>query len=149
MFCTIWYRLYNFKNVKNTHGGMSLLVKLHAYITHGNIKEVMSTQIFLYILTIFWSLVESIGVSKWKKIYWQKKRWYSYVIIFPCITKSNNPRWVFFTFLNCTNGIKSSNASNIFKLTYKIFLAQKVWSLLLVWDWVSISLMSTDFDTIF
>ena len=34
---TIWYHLYNFKNVKNTHGGMSLLAKLHAYITHGNI----------------------------------------------------------------------------------------------------------------
>ena len=39
-----------FKNVKNTHGGMSLVVKLHAYITYGDIKEVMSTQI---ILTIF------------------------------------------------------------------------------------------------
>ena len=28
MFCTIWYHLYNFKNVKNTHGGVLLLVKL-------------------------------------------------------------------------------------------------------------------------
>ena len=27
MFCTIWYDLYNFKNVKNTHGGALLLVK--------------------------------------------------------------------------------------------------------------------------
>ena len=24
----IWYHLYNFKNLKNTHGGVSLLVKL-------------------------------------------------------------------------------------------------------------------------
>ena len=30
MFCTIWYYLYNFKNVKNTHGGVLLLVKLQA-----------------------------------------------------------------------------------------------------------------------
>ena len=28
MFCAIWYHLYNFKNVKNTHGGVLLLVKL-------------------------------------------------------------------------------------------------------------------------
>ena len=25
-----WYRLYNLKNVKNTHGGVILLVKLQA-----------------------------------------------------------------------------------------------------------------------
>ena len=27
--CAIWYDLYNLKNVKNTHGGALLLVKLH------------------------------------------------------------------------------------------------------------------------
>ena len=26
MFCAIWYHLYNLKNVKNTHGGVLLLV---------------------------------------------------------------------------------------------------------------------------
>ena len=30
MLCTIWYRLYNLKIVKNTHGGVLLLVKLQA-----------------------------------------------------------------------------------------------------------------------
>ena len=30
MLCAIWYYLYNFKNVKNTHGGVILLVKLQA-----------------------------------------------------------------------------------------------------------------------
>ena len=30
MFCAIWYHLQNFKNVKNTHGGVLLLVKLLA-----------------------------------------------------------------------------------------------------------------------
>ena len=28
MSCAIWHRLCNFKNVKNTHGGVLLLVKL-------------------------------------------------------------------------------------------------------------------------
>ena len=28
--CAIWYHLYNFKNVKNTHGGIKLLVKVQA-----------------------------------------------------------------------------------------------------------------------
>ena len=38
--------LKNLKNVKNAHGGMSLLVKLHAYITGNIIQEVMSIQTF-------------------------------------------------------------------------------------------------------
>ena len=28
MLCPIWYHLYNYKDVKNTHGGVLLLVKL-------------------------------------------------------------------------------------------------------------------------
>ena len=30
--CAIWYHLYNLKNVKNTHGGMLILVKLQAVL---------------------------------------------------------------------------------------------------------------------
>ena len=30
MFCAIWYHLHNLKNVKNTRGGVLLLVKLQA-----------------------------------------------------------------------------------------------------------------------
>ena len=30
MRCAIWYHLYDFKNVKNTHGGLLILVKLQA-----------------------------------------------------------------------------------------------------------------------
>ena len=30
MRCAIWYQLYNLKNVKNTHRGVLLLVKLQA-----------------------------------------------------------------------------------------------------------------------
>ena len=32
MFHTIWYHLYNFKEVKNTHGGVLLLVKLQTFL---------------------------------------------------------------------------------------------------------------------
>ena len=30
MRCAIWYHIYNFKNVKNTHRGVLILVKLQA-----------------------------------------------------------------------------------------------------------------------
>ena len=30
MRCAIWYHLYNLKNVKNTHGGVLILIKLQA-----------------------------------------------------------------------------------------------------------------------
>ena len=36
MISTIWYHLHSLKNVKKTHGGMSLLVKLKAYFTKSN-----------------------------------------------------------------------------------------------------------------
>ena len=35
MFCAIWSRLYYFKNVKNTHEGMLLLVLLKVILLHG------------------------------------------------------------------------------------------------------------------
>ena len=37
MFCSIWYHLYNLKNVKSTHGGVLLLLKvtlLHGCFSH-------------------------------------------------------------------------------------------------------------------
>ena len=36
MHCAIWYHLFNLKNVKTTHGGVLLLVKLQAsYFPNG------------------------------------------------------------------------------------------------------------------
>ena len=32
--CTIWYHLYNSKNVKNTHGGVLHLVKLQTKVSN-------------------------------------------------------------------------------------------------------------------
>ena len=37
---------------------------------------------------------------------------------FSNFTKSNTPPWVFFTFLNCTNGTKSRNAPRVFVKSY-------------------------------
>ena len=34
MRCAIWYRFYNLKNVRNTHGGVPLLVKLQDSACH-------------------------------------------------------------------------------------------------------------------
>ena len=39
IFCAIWYHYCNFKNAKNTHGRMSILVKQQAYITKSNIPR--------------------------------------------------------------------------------------------------------------
>ena len=33
MHCAIWYHLFNLKNMKNTHGGVLILVKLQASAT--------------------------------------------------------------------------------------------------------------------
>ena len=42
MFCAILYHLYNLKNVKNTHVGMSLLVKLRKYNIRRNVNPDLS-----------------------------------------------------------------------------------------------------------
>ena len=34
MRCTIWYHVYKLENVKNTHGGVLILVKLQADVFH-------------------------------------------------------------------------------------------------------------------
>ena len=39
MRCAIWYHLYNFKNVKNTRGGVLILVKLQALYNFKNVKK--------------------------------------------------------------------------------------------------------------
>ena len=42
VFYTIWYRLYNLKNVKNTHGGVSLLkpaTLLKVTLLHGRFSR--------------------------------------------------------------------------------------------------------------
>ena len=77
MLCAIWYHSYNLKNVKNTHGGVLLLVKLQALLkvtllhgcfscflncAHGT-KSRNAPYIFLYkeflILHVFWSSLRS------------------------------------------------------------------------------------------
>ena len=43
MRCAIWHHLYNLKNVKNTHGGVLILVKLQEF----RMRVFVSLQAFL------------------------------------------------------------------------------------------------------
>ena len=43
-------------------------------------------------------------------------------------TKSNTPPWLFSRFLNCTNGTKSRDASQILKIIY--YISNKIWMFL-------------------
>ena len=78
---------------------MSLLVKLQAYMTHKNIRRNVNSD--LSIVTIFWSLVESIGVIKKMKeiLLTEKEMIFLVLLYFRALLKVINPWWMFFTFL--------------------------------------------------
>ena len=46
MRCAIWYDLYNFKNVKNSHGGVLLLIKFQEYTRFAAIYYFFLQKIF-------------------------------------------------------------------------------------------------------
>ena len=48
MFCVIWYHLHHVKNVKNTHGGVLLLVNLQAFSKSNTPPWVFFTFLKLY-----------------------------------------------------------------------------------------------------
>ena len=48
ILCTIWYHFYNFKNVKNTHGGVLLLVKLHTEFWNFNKTTIFTRMFFIF-----------------------------------------------------------------------------------------------------
>ena len=56
MRCAIWYHLHNLKNVKNTHGGLLILVKLQA--------EATSVEVGNYRTNIGKKAVESVYFNK-------------------------------------------------------------------------------------
>ena len=47
MRCAIWYHLYNLKNVKNTHGGVLILVKLQALAKSRNAPHMRSLNLLI------------------------------------------------------------------------------------------------------
>ena len=47
MRCAVWYYLYNLKNVKNTHGGALILIKLQAEACKLKIKHNWRTETYL------------------------------------------------------------------------------------------------------
>ena len=48
MRCVIWYHLYNLKNVKNTHGGLLLLVNLQTLACNFNKSNTPSWVYFYF-----------------------------------------------------------------------------------------------------
>ena len=56
LFCAIWYHLYHFKNVKNTHGGVLLLVKFTKNFTKSNTLP--------WVFFTFFKLYDSITISE-------------------------------------------------------------------------------------
>ena len=58
MLCAIWCYLHNLRNVKNTHGGVSLLVKLQA----SNCNFIKSN-------TLPWVLFAFFKLGKWYRIF--------------------------------------------------------------------------------
>ena len=51
MRCAIWYHLYNLKNVKNTHVGVLILVKLQASLFHNKFYNMFSEVAALHMLS--------------------------------------------------------------------------------------------------
>ena len=54
IFCAIWYHLYNFKNVKNTHGGVLLLIKLQASACNFTKSNTLPGAFFMFFKLYKW-----------------------------------------------------------------------------------------------
>ena len=78
MPCTIWQHLYNFKKVKNTHGGVLLLVKLLAEVCNFTKSNTPTWVIFTFFkLHKGYQIVQSITYpeksSKSDRLFWERK----------------------------------------------------------------------------
>ena len=76
--CTIWYPLHNFKKVKNTHGGVLLLVKLLAEVCNFTKSNTPTWVIFTFFkLHKGYQIVQSITYpeksSKSDRLFWERK----------------------------------------------------------------------------
>ena len=84
ILCVIWYHLYNLKNLRNTHGGVLLLVKLQTEACNFN-KSNTPLWVFLTFFRLYkwyqipqsipykWKLVWSItcrGQVEWAQVKW-------------------------------------------------------------------------------
>ena len=77
MQCAIWHQLYNLKNVKNTHGGVLLLVKLEAWrilfpISGSEIGSVYAFVTMISVFNVNLLMIEYIW-SRYRKIKAAKK----------------------------------------------------------------------------
>ena len=61
MLCSIWYHLYNLKDMKNTHGGVLLLIKMQALACNFTKSNTPPWMFFAFFKLYSWyEIVESI-----------------------------------------------------------------------------------------
>ena len=84
--CAIWYNLYNLKYVKNTHGGVLILVKLQYHLY--NLKNMKNTHRGVLILVKLQSSVCN-------------------------FTKINSRPWMFFTFFKIVQMVPDRSMHHI------------------------------------
>ena len=67
IFCAIWYHLYNLKNVKNTHGGVTLLRSCFSrFLNYTNGTKLSNASH----TSVFWTF-EKLKKNRWnKKVLW-------------------------------------------------------------------------------
>ena len=63
--CVIWYHLYNFRNVKNTHGGVLLLAKLQVQACNFTKSNTPPWVFFMFFKLYKWhQIAQSIAYNK-------------------------------------------------------------------------------------
>ena len=63
--CAIWYHLYNFRNVKNTHGGVLLLAKLQVQACNFTKSNTPPWVFFMFFKLYKWhQIAQSIAYNK-------------------------------------------------------------------------------------
>ena len=69
MHCAIWYHLHNFKNAKNTHGGVLHLVKLQAFREKEAERIANKVRIFSYCYGVWYQQIFTYHIDS-KKSCW-------------------------------------------------------------------------------
>ena len=105
MRCAIWYHLYNLNNVKNTHGGLLLLVKSKSLLRACNFTKSNTPP---------WVFFTFFKLYKWYQIAPSiTYMYYTYIFEPATLLKVALFHGCFSRFLNCTNGTKLRSASHI------------------------------------
>ena len=84
MRCAIWYHLYNLRNVKNTHGGVLISVKLQAETCNFTKINTPPWVLFTFLKLYKWyQIAQRITYSEAKTIFLEGGRSFFLYIVFP------------------------------------------------------------------